>query len=97
MEHVANVLLAQERGFNIDLGEFGLAVGAQVFVAETFGDLVITVVTGHHQELLEELRALGQREKMTVVHTAGHQVVARAFGRAFGEHGRFNIYKPVGI
>jgi hypothetical protein len=50
----------QERGLDIDLGEFGLAVGAQVFVAETLGDLVVTIEAGHHQQLLEQLGRLGQ-------------------------------------
>jgi hypothetical protein len=34
---------------------------------------------------------------MAVVHTAGHQVVARAFGRALGEHGRFDVDEAVGV
>ncbi|CSC45486.1 Uncharacterised protein [Vibrio cholerae] len=38
-----------ERGFNIDLGEFWLTVSAQIFVTETFYDLVITIKARHHQ------------------------------------------------
>ena len=45
---VHDFILVQERGFQVDLGEFGLAVGAQVFVAEALGDLVVTVETRHH-------------------------------------------------
>jgi hypothetical protein len=35
------------------LGEFGLPVGAQVFVAKTPGNLIITIEARHHQQLLE--------------------------------------------
>jgi hypothetical protein len=39
----------------------------------------------------------GKREEMAVVHAAGHEVVARAFGRALGEHGGFDVDEAVGI
>jgi hypothetical protein len=97
LEDVADFLFVQERGFDIDLRELGLAVGAQVFVAEALGDLVVAVVAGHHQQLLEQLGRLGQREELAVVHAAGHQVVARALGRALGEHGRFDVDEAIGI
>ena len=97
LEHVADVVLGHERGFDVDLREFGLAVGAQVLVAEALGDLVVTVKAGHHQQLLEQLRGLRQREKAAVVHAAGHQVVARAFGRGLAQHRRFDVDEPVGV
>ena len=79
------------------MGELRLTVSPQVFVTETFGDLVIAVKTGHHQQLFEQLRRLRQRKEMTIVDTAGHQVVASAFRRAFGQHGGFNVDKAVVI
>jgi hypothetical protein len=97
LEHVADVLLGQEGRLDIDLGEFRLAVGTQVFVAEALGDLVVAVIAGHHQQLLEQLGRLGQREKLAVVHAAGHEIIARAFGRALGEHGGFDVDETVGI
>ena len=36
-----NVFRRDKRGFDIDLGEFRLAIGAQIFVAKTFRDLKI--------------------------------------------------------
>ena len=51
-------------GFDINLGKLRLPVGTQVFVAETLGDLVIAIHTGHHQQLLEKLRGLGKREEL---------------------------------
>ena len=95
LEHVANFLFGEERRLNIDLGEFGLTIGTQIFVAEAFGDLVITVVSRHHQQLFEQLRRLGQGKKLAIVHTAGHQVITRTFGCALGEHGRFDVDKTV--
>ena len=91
LEHVTNVLFTQKGRFDIDLREFGLTVGAQVFVAEALGDLVVTVVAGDHQQLLEQLWRLGQRKELAIVHTAGDQVIACAFGRALGQHGRFDV------
>ena len=63
--------LGEERGLDIDLRELGLAVGAQVFVAEALGDLVVAVEARHHQQLLEQLGRLRQREEHAVVHAAG--------------------------
>ena len=97
LEHVAYLFFAQEGGFDIDLGELGLAVGAQVFVAKALGDLVVAVKPGHHEQLLEQLGRLGQRKKLAVVHAAGHQVIARALGRALGQHGGFDIDKAIGV
>ncbi len=97
LEHRADLFLGEERGFDVDLRELGLAVGAQVFVAEALGDLVVAVEAGHHQQLLEQLRRLRQREKHAVVHTRRHEVVARAFGRALGQHRRLDVDEAVGV
>ena len=55
LEHLKNVFLLDERHLAVDLGELGLAVGAQIFVAETLDDLEITVEAADHQKLLEGL------------------------------------------
>ena len=52
----------RERHFDVDLGELGLTIGAQVLVAETTGDLIVAIGAGDHQDLLENLRRLRQRE-----------------------------------
>ena len=44
-----------ERGLNIDLSKFWLAVSTQVFVAETFSDLVVTIKARNHQQLFKQL------------------------------------------
>ena len=97
LEHRADLFLGEERGLDVDLRELGLAVGAQVFVAEALDDLVVAVEAGHHQQLLEQLRALRQRVELAVVHAAGHQVVARTLGRALGQHRRLDVDEAVGI
>ena len=51
-----DLFLVQERGLDVELGEFRLPVGAQVLVAEAAHDLVVTVEAGHHQQLFEDLR-----------------------------------------
>ncbi len=52
----ANLDLAEKRGFDVDLRELRLPVGAQVFVAKALDDLVVPIKPGHHQQLLEQLR-----------------------------------------
>jgi hypothetical protein len=56
-----------ERGLHVELGELELPVGAQVLVAQAPGDLVVAVHAGHHQQLLGQLRALGQHVARAVV------------------------------
>ena len=68
---VHDFILVQERGFQVDLSEFRLAVGTQVFVTETFGDLVVTVETGNHQQLFEQLWRLWQREEFARMNAVG--------------------------
>ena len=87
-EEADDVLLLHEAHLAVDLGEFGLTVGAEVFVAEALDYLEVTVESGHHQQLLEHLRALRQGVELARVHARGHHKVARAFGRGADEHGR---------
>jgi len=67
--------------FQIDLGEFGLAIGAQVFVAEAAHDLEVAVEAGDHQYLFEQLRRLRQGIERSRLHAAGDEIIARALGR----------------
>ena len=97
LEEFTNFFFGHERCFNIDLREFGLAVCAQVFVTETFGDLVVTVKARHHQQLFEQLGRLGQCKELSVMHTARYQIVARAFRCALGQHRCLYVHKTIGI
>ena len=80
-----------EADLEVDLGELGLAVGAEVFVAEAAGDLEVAVEAGDHQDLLEDLRRLRERVEVAGVDAAGDEVVARAFG------GGLRVMKGVSI
>ena len=44
-----------EGHLHVQLGELGLAVGAQVLVAKAAHDLIVAVQAAHHEQLLEEL------------------------------------------
>ena len=59
-----DVVLVDERHLDVDLRELGLAIEAQVLVAEALDDLEVAVEARHHEELLEELRALGERVEL---------------------------------
>ena len=60
-----DVLRPNERGFDVDLGELRLAIGAQIFVAETVRDLEIFFHPADHEELLVLLRRLRERVKLS--------------------------------
>ena len=70
--------LVDEAHLEVELGELGLPVAPEVLVAEAPRDLVVAVDPRDHQELLELLRALGQR-----VDLAGPEAA-----RARGSRGR---------
>src|SRR5690242_21379003 len=55
------------------------------FVAEAARDLVVAVEARHHQDLLEQLRALRQRVELAFVHARRDQEIARALGRGLGQ------------
>ena len=78
--------LAGKRHLDVDLGELGLPVGPQVLVAEALHDLEVPIHARNHQDLLEDLRRLRQREELALVDAARHQVVARALGRGLGQN-----------
>jgi hypothetical protein len=86
LDDAEDVVLVHERHLDVDLRELGLAVDAEVLVAEAFHDLEVPVEPGHHVELLEELRALGEREELARVHPARDEEVPRASGRVLHHH-----------
>src|SRR5262249_8537307 len=77
--------------------ELWLAISAQVFVAEAARDLEVAVHSSDHQKLLELLWRLRQRIELARVEAAGHQVVARALGRALGQNRSFDLDKAVSV
>ena len=91
--HLDHLLLVAEAHLHVDLGELGLAVGPQVLVAETFGDLEIAVEAADHQQLLKQLGGLGQGVELPGPDPAGDQVVSGPFGGGFGEHRRLHLHE----
>lgn len=91
----ADFIHVEEGRFNIDLREFRLAVGSKIFVSETLDNLIVTVKTGNHQKLLEELRRLRQSEEATVLNAGRHEIVASAFRRGARQHRRFDVDEAV--
>ncbi len=92
-----DVLRHDERRFNVDLRKLRLAVGAQIFVAETFRDLKILFHASDHEELFVLLRRLRQRVEFSRRDPARHQKIARAFRRALGKNGRFDFDKALAV
>ena len=65
LEKIPDFLFTDKRHFTVDLGEFRLAIRSQILITETLRNLVITVESGNHQQLLEQLGRLRQREKFS--------------------------------
>ena len=80
-----DVVLGHEGHLDVELGELGLAVGAEVLVAVAARDLVVALHAGHHQQLLEQLGRLRQRVPGAGLKPNGDKEVARALGRRPGQ------------
>ena len=93
---VEHVLLAHERHLEVDLRVLGLAVGAQVLVAQAARELEVAVEARDHQDLLVDLRRLRQRVALAAVDAARHDVVARALGRRLDQHRRLDLEEARG-
>ena len=90
-----DVLFFNKRGFQVDLGEFRLTVSTQVFIPETLGNLVVTIETGHHQQLLEQLGGLRQRKEAAGMGPAGHQIITGPFRGRTGQDRGFHIHEAL--
>ena len=95
LHQIGDGLLVHERGFDIELGEFRLTIGAEILVAETADNLIVTIHARHHQQLLVELWGLRQGKEMIRVGATGHQIVTGAFRRGLGQERRFDFIETV--
>ena len=93
----SDVLVVDERHLDVELGELGLAVGAEVLVAEAAGDLEVAVEAGDHQQLLVKLGRLGQRVEVPGMDPAGNQEVAGSLGRAAAEDRRLDLEEALSV
>ena len=95
LDHAEDVVLVDERHLDVDLRELRLPVEAQVLVAEALDDLEVPVEPGDHVELLEELRALGERVELARMGPRRDEEVSGAAGRVLDHHRRLELEKPV--
>ncbi len=91
LDRLDHVVLLHEGHLEVELGELGLAEPAQVLVPEAAGDLVVALVAGHHQQLLEQLRRLRQRVPRAQREARRHEEVARALRRGAGQDRRLDV------
>ena len=95
--HREEIFLGDEGGFDVELGEFRLAVGAEVLVAKTAGDLEVTFDTADHEELFVLLRGLGEGVEAAGGEAGGNEEVAGAFGGALREDGGFDFEEAFAV
>jgi len=86
-----------EGNLGVELGQLLQAIGAQILVAEADGDLVVAVEAGHHQDLLVELRRLGQRVEASRLQARRHEKIACALRRRLAEDRRLDVEEAGGL
>jgi hypothetical protein len=92
---VQDVVAGHEAHLEVDLGELRLAVGPGILVAQALADLEVSVAPGDHEDLLEDLRALGQGVPPARIRPRGHDEVAGALRRGLDEQGCLDLQEPV--
>src|SRR5690606_520633 len=75
----------------VELGELDLAVGPEVLVAIAAGDLEVPLYPGDHQQLLEQLRGLGQGVELPLAQAGGDEHVPGALRCRPDESGRLDL------
>ena len=96
LDEAHHVGLGHEAHLQVQLAELGLAVAAQVLVAEAARDLEVAVHAGDHEQLLELLRALRQGVDAARLEARGHDEVAGPFGRRLDKHRRLDLHEAGG-
>ena len=95
LDRFEHVLLRDEAHLDVDLGVLRLPVAAQVLVAEGARQLVVAVVAGDHQQLLEHLRALRQCVELAGAQPRRDHEVAGALRRGADEVGGLDLDEAV--
>ena len=86
-----DVVLGGEGALHVELHELELAVGTEVLVAQAAGDLEVAVEAAHHEELLGQLRALGQRVERAVVQARRDRELPGPLGRGRPQQRRLDL------
>ncbi|MPM80321.1 hypothetical protein SDC9_127368 [bioreactor metagenome] len=82
-----HIIALDKAHLQVELGELKLTVAAGILIAVTACDLEVLVHSSDHQNLLEELGALGKGIELSGIDAAGNQKVTGALGGAL-DHGR---------
>ncbi len=90
-----HVLPGDEAHLDVHLGELGLPVGPEVLVTETAGQLPVPLQAADHQQLLEQLRGLGQRVPVTGLQPHRDQEVPGPLGRGPGQVRRLHVHEAM--
>ncbi len=83
-----------ERHLDVELRQLVRAIGAQILVPEAAGDLVVALEAADHEQLLEDLRRLRQREEAALLETRGDEEVACALRRRLEEDRGLDVEEP---
>ncbi len=95
LDGVEHVLLGDEAHLDVDLRVLRLPIAAQILVTEGAGQLVVAVVARDHQQLLQHLRALGQRVELAGAQPRRHHEVAGALGRGADQVRRLDLDEAI--
>ena len=91
LSELEDVVLLDKAHLDVELGELRLTVGTEVLIAITTRDLVVTLHAGDHEQLLEQLRTLGQGVPGAGPQTSRHQEVAGTLRGRAGQGGRLDL------
>src|SRR6266508_1458521 len=97
LHQVEEELAVRKCHLDVELGDLLDPVRAQVFIPEAACDLVVAIEAGDHEQLLEDLRRLRQREEAARLQPARHDEVARALGGRLEEDRRFDIREAISL
>ena len=95
LEHLEHVLARRERELQVELAKLELPVGAEILVAPAGRDLVVAVDAADHEQLLEQLRRLREREEAPGLQAHRQEEIARALGRSQRHARRPHVDEPL--
>ena len=87
----SDFFLAGKTQLQVHLGKLWLAVAPQVFVTEATNNLIITLETSSHQQLLEHLWALWQRVELIFKDPTRNQEVSSSLRSGLGQIRRLDF------
>jgi hypothetical protein len=86
-----NILNRDEGHLDIDLCELGLAIRTEVFIPKASHNLEVSVESGDHQDLFQQLWRLGKGVKIARAEPAGNLKISCPLRGAFEKHRCLNL------